>query len=320
MVLSYSFILLKIAPVFLLLGIGVIVRWRNLLNAAADPSLMKLVVQVLYPALILKYILGNEALLDIRKIWAAPLLGYGTVVGCFAVAWLAGGWLPKRHPKTRRSFALTTGIFNYGFIPIPIVLALFSEGGNAVIGVLLLFNVGVEAALWTVGVALLTAGHGEGSWKRLFNAATLTLVGSVVMNQTGGYELIPAVGYDTIAALAACAIPFGLMLAGATLADLLREERGLLRDPWPPGLACALRLGLLPMGFLLVARFLPGLNEELRRVLVVQAAMPSAIFPLVINRFYQGDSRTAVQVVLGTTVVGIVTIPLWLSFGLGWVF
>ncbi|MFM1749193.1 MAG: hypothetical protein RLZZ188_2859, partial [Verrucomicrobiota bacterium] len=36
-------------------------------------------------------------------------------------------------------------------------------------------------------------------------------------------------------------------------------------------------------------------------------------------RLYGGHPRTAVQIVVGTTAVGILTIPLWLRAGLSWV-
>ena len=39
-------------------------------------------------------------------------------------------------------------------IPIPVIALIFPEGATA--GVLLVFNVGVEAALWTLGILVLT--------------------------------------------------------------------------------------------------------------------------------------------------------------------
>jgi hypothetical protein len=70
----------------------------------------------------------------------------------------------------------------------------------------------------------------------------------------------------------------------------------------------------MPVLFLLLARFLPC-SIELKRVLVMQAAMPAAVLPIVLTRHYGGDTRTALQVALGTSLAGLVTIPLWLRFG-----
>ena len=44
--------------------------------------------------------------------------------------------------------------------------------------------------------------------------------------------------------------------------------------------------------------------------------MPAAIFPIVVTRVHHGDMPTALQVVLGTSIIGLITIPLWIGFGL----
>ena len=75
---------------------------------------------------------------------------------------------------------------------------------------------------------------------------------------------------------------------------------------------------MLPLAFLLLARYAP-FSIELKRVLVVQAAMPSGMMPLVLARHYGGQPVTAAQIILGTTVLGVLVIPLWLRFGLAWV-
>jgi len=73
--------------------------------------------------------------------------------------------------------------------------------------------------------------------------------------------------------------------------------------------SCALRLGILPVLFLLLAKYLPC-SLELKRVITIQAAMAAAVFPIVMAKHYGGDPATALRVVLGTSLVGLVTIPL----------
>jgi malate permease and related proteins len=47
--------------------------------------------------------------------------------------------------------------------------------------------------------------------------------------------------------------------------------------------------------------------------------MPTAVIPIIIPRLYGGHPKTAVQIVLGTTALGIFVIPLWLRAGFQWV-
>lgn len=72
---------------------------------------------------------------------------------------------------------------------------------------------------------------------------------------------------------------------------------------------------MLPFLFILAAKYLPA-TIELKRVLVLQAAMPAAIFPIAMARHYGGDVRLAMRVVFATSLAGLVTIPLWIRWGL----
>ena len=78
-----------------------------------------------------------------------------------------------------------------------------------------------------------------------------------------------------------------------------------------------------PLHFLisvmLFAAFVPGLSTELRQVIVVQAAMPAGIMPIVLARHYAGDSGVAIRIVLGTTLASVLTMPLWIHAGIAWV-
>ena len=56
-------------------------------------------------------------------------------------------------------------------------------------------------------------------------------------------------------------------------------------------------------------------SRDLSIVLMLQAAMPAAVFPIVIVRLYERDTETALRVVLWTSVAGVVTIPFWIAVG-----
>jgi predicted permease len=117
--------------------------------------------------------------------------------------------------------------------------------------------------------------------------------------------------------LAVCAIPLALLLSGALIADHINND--LLRHGSRAIFAsAAVRIGFLPALILLFTKIAP-LDVALKSVLVIQAAMPAAIFPIVVTRAHHGDMPTALQVVLGTSLIGLITIPLWIGFGLYWI-
>ncbi len=313
---NYLTLLGAIAPVFLLLGIGFAVRRLRWLAPEADQSLLNVVIKILYPCLILNAVLDNPALERAGNLFVAPVLGGATVVIGFAVAALALPLMRFKLASQARTFVFSIGIFNYGYLPIPLVQQLFDR---ETLGVLLLFNVGVEAAFWTVGIVVLTGISLSKGWKQILNPPAVSLVIALVLNFTGLASVLPELVLTTVGMLGACAIPLGLLLIGATLGDFagMIKESGPIR--WRiPVVASCLRLGVLPLVFLGLAAFLP-VTPELQRVLVVQAAMPAAIFPIVIARHYGGHPGTALSVVLATTCLSLLLIPLWLNLGSRWI-
>ena len=79
--------------------------------------------------------------------------------------------------------------------------------------------------------------------------------------------------------------------------------------------ALALRMAVLPLGLLLLAKLLPA-SDELKRVMVVEAAMPAAVVPIVMARHYGGDPALALRIVLVSTAASFITTPLWTRLGL----
>jgi predicted permease len=53
-------------------------------------------------------------------------------------------------------------------------------------------------------------------------------------------------------------------------------------------------------------------------VLLIQAAMPAATFPIVMTRLYEQDVQTAWVVVVATSLLSLLTIPVWMIFGAAW--
>jgi malate permease and related proteins len=311
---SYLQLLLLVLPVFALIGVGVAVRRLHWVEGEAETSLIRLVVNVCYPCLIFESVASNGALRSPGNLLLPPLVGFG-------VTWLGirAGLLVARliglHVGTGlRTFALAVGIANYGYLPLPIMEAIWGPESR---GVLLVHNVGVEIAIWTVGVLVLSGESLREGWRKLVSPILITLVLAVVFNLTQLAPHLPVVVTTTIHALGVCAIPLGLIMTGVNLAQYLHDPRELFGARVSFG-AMALRLGILPVFVLALAKYLPC-SLELKRVLVVQAAMPTAVIPIIIARLYGGHPKTAVQIVLGTTALGIFVIPLWLRAGFQWV-
>lgn len=311
---SYFQLLLLVLPVFALIGVGVAARRVHWIEGEAETSLIRFTVNVCYPCLIFESVSGNAALRNPANLLVPPLVGFG-------ITWLGirAGLVVARaiglHVGTGlRTFALAVGITNYGYLPLPIMEGMWGPESR---GILMVHNVGVEIAIWTVGVLVLSGQSLREGWRRLVSPILITLVVAVICNLTGLTPLLPKVANDTIHALGICGVPLGLVMTGVNLANYLKAPRELFETRVSLA-AMALRLGALPVLMLLLAYYLPC-SMELKRVIVVQAAMPTAMVPIILARLYGGHPQTAVQIVLGTTALGIFVIPLWLRAGLAWI-
>ena len=301
-----------VLPIFFVIGAGALARRLGWLDTEADRSLMTVVVNLLYPALIFSIILGNDALRQPSNLILPPLVGLTTVVGGFGLAMLVARKFKIGDQKECRTFAFTTGIYNYGYFPLPIIALLFDRETT---GVLLVHNLGVEVAMWVLGVGfILSPSDPKSIWKRVFSGPVIAILVAVPMNYFKVDQHLPNSALETIDLLGQCAIPLGLILIGATFMDLAKETKITSRLNIPIT-ASVLRLGILPAAFLFIAFILP-LSTELKCVSAVQAAMPCGVFPIVLARHFDGSPEVALKVVLGTTIISFLTIPLWIAIGM----
>ena len=299
-------------PVFFIILAGFVARRVGWLNEAADRSLMNVVVNLLYPAFIFSYILGNEALRAPGNVLLPPLIGLTSVVAGFGGIMLLARKIKIGDQRECRTFAFSTGIYNYGYFPIPIIALLFDRETT---GVLLVYNLGVEIAMWSLGVGfILSTNDPKPVWKRLLSAPVISILIAVPMNWLRIDQHLPNFAYESIDLLGKCAIPLGLLVIGATFADLAKGVK-LFERMQIPITAIVIRLGIFPV-ILIFFAFLFPFPTELKAVMVVQAAMPCGVFPIVLAKQFDGSPEVALKVVLATTIVSFLTIPLWIAFGL----
>lgn len=304
---SFGTLLGAVAPVFVVVACGFAMRRMGKLRPEADSSLFSVAINFLYPCLIAHAVLGNPALQDFRNVLIAPIVGAGLLLGTLVVGIIASRMLRIRRPQPGATFAFTAGIPNWGYLPIPLVQSLFGESAT---GMLFVHNIGFELMLWSVGVWFLS---GEGSWRRAFNIPFFAILAALVLNLVHAGQWLPAFILDSLRFLGQAALPLSLLLTGVSLADAVKEG-GLLAQKGVTFAGCVTRLGVIPPLVLAAAKFLP-VSLELKQVLVVQAAMPCALVPVLLARHYRGDVGMSVRIVLASTILGLLTIPLWLRIG-----
>jgi predicted permease len=303
-----------ILPVFALIAVGVALRRFHWIEGQAETSMIRFAMYVCMPCLAFDAIIGNPSLREPGNLILPPLAGFASTAAGYGVSYLAARLIGLERGKGLRTFAISAGICNYSYLPLPIVGGIWGAREQ---GVLFVHNMGVEMALWSVGLLVLTGASARDGWRRLVTPMIVTLVAAVAINLLGFAPHVPGLAVSMAHSLGVCAVPLGLVMTGVNIADYLNEPLKLLHRNVAVA-SCVVRLAVMPVLMLCAARLLPC-SVELKRVLVVEAAMPAAVIPIILSQYYGGQPLTAVQVVLSTTAVGLVTCPLWIRAGLAWV-
>jgi predicted permease len=309
---SYFTIFSAIVPVFLVIATGFLFHRRGWLSEETETGMMKLGMNLLAPCLILSLVPGNPALAKASTAAWAVGLGFGLVLSGLLLAWLGGLASGLRVGTGLRTFAISSGIQNYGFIALPLLVDLF-PGNEGPSGLAFIFGIGVEIAMWTAGIAILT---GKAGLRALVNGPFIAAIASIALNDTGLFRFIPEFVHTSMEMLGRCAVPMSIFMIGATMGRFCRE--GIFADALRIGVAGVIvRLILHASLFLAAAALLP-ISDDLRRLLVVQAAMPAAIFPIVLARLFNGQPDVAIKVVTATSLVSLGTAPFVIAWGLAW--
>ena len=310
---SFVTILGATLPVFLIIGVGFLFHRRGWLSEEIEVGMIKLGLNLLFPCYILSLVPGNPALEKVSTAGWAIGIGFGTVVAGFGIAWLVG-WVARfKRGEGLRTFVLCSGIQNYGFLALPIALSLF-PGNSGPAGLVFVHGVGVELAMWTIGLSIMS---GKAGFRSIINGPFIAVVLALILNYTGSYLWIPDILLTTMEMLGRCAVPMAVLMIGATIGRF--ATTGIFRDAFRVAASSVVaRLVVTALLILCVARFLP-ISADLKRLLVIQAAMPAAVFPIALARLFGGQPQVAIQVVLATSVVGLVSIPFVIAWGLSWV-
>jgi predicted permease len=299
------------ASVFLITFIGAILRKTGKLTDEADKTLMWLLVNLLMPSLILTSILNNPALEDVENIFLPPVLGFGSVLLGWGLGLLLYKYASLQGVKEQKSFLLTNAINNYGYLPIPLILALYDR---ETLGVLFMHNVGVETAIWSVGILIISAKQGLVTrLQRLINAPLCTIALCLLLTYFEWDVYVPSIILKTASMLGQAAIPVGVLIVGSLMYDSMKHFE--IKDGFKVVLtSVTIRLLLFPICYLTLAYLIPA-SCELKRVLLIEAAQPSAMLPIVLAKQYDASPQVAFLIILTTSLFSLVTMPLWIHYG-----
>jgi malate permease and related proteins len=310
-VISPGDVIASVLPVYLLIVAGAVLRWTRIVRKEHDEGIMRAVYTVMLPCYMLDKILGSDILRSSSVVFSAMGLGFGLILAGISVGLLVGKIMGLEKGTGMRTFALAAGTQNFGFTAAPVVEILWSTSALAM---LFVHNIGVELAMWSVGVMIMSGERGI-RWQKLVNGPVVAVVIGLALVSLGWDDAITGAPRKAMSMIGVGAFPLGIVITGCTIMDLVATEKPNLRIVLG---ASVVRLALAPMLFLSAAKFLP-IATELKQVIVVQAAMPAAMTPIILARLYGGRPAIAVQIVVITTALSLFSLPWIITLGCRWI-
>lgn len=318
-------VLLKIVSMFLVMALGWLARRRGYVTDETSRSLSRLLVDMVFPALVFTQMLRTVNWAVLREGWFIPLLGYLLIVIALLVSLLM---IPLCREKAKIGTVLfLVAIPNWIYLPLPIVEGLFGDAG---VRDVLLYNVGAQLALWTLGIwALQNARFDRQSLKNLlFNPGLIATAAGIVLALTCPparhlEAMAPGQGspvawaastvIQALVMLGSLTIPLSLLVTGIQLGSLnllidhrpSREFTGIL----------VLRLLVAPAVTMAVvwlgAQAGLMLAEVPRLTGYLIAGMPVAISCSILTERFGGDTPLAARAIFYSTLWSIITVPAW---------
>ncbi len=262
-------------------------------------GLEKLIYYVLFPALLFNSIARTK----IDFVLAAPALKTAVVVCIVGItlAWLAKP-LFRPTDKTFASGFQTAFRFN-SYIGLAVAGRLHGEAGIAAFGIIIGLVVPIcnIASVWA-----LTRHNNASLWKELMQNPLILATVSGVLYSVSGLPL-PEVVQLLISRMGAASLACGLLCVGAALVMKNVGKNAALISYFT-----VVKLIVLPVTAIVTARAL-GVTGVFFDMVVLFGALPTATSAYVLAVRMGGDGPLVAQGVTVSTLLGMLSIPLWLN-------
>ena len=280
-----------VLPAFLVIAAGFLFSRTKKIDVS---SINDLVVYVTAPCLIISSL--SDFTMD-PSVTARLFLSISAVV--FATI-IIGGALAKALRLDPRVYIPPVVFANTGNLGLPLCLFAFGQYG---FNIAILCVVSTMLLHYTVGILILGSGKGM---REIFRLPLIyATVAGIIINSVG-FE-IPVVVERPVALLGDITIPAMLFSLGYKLSEMR------LSGLWISFLFGSARIFLgVILGALFVNAF--GLKGVEAKVVILECAMPPAVFNFVLAEKYGRDSETVASIIVAGTAVSLLVLPFVISW------
>ena len=284
---------------FLLMGTGFVLRKTAKLSQSTQSQLSYLLMYVITPCLIVDSLQIDRSAELLRETGLAAVAGLiFFVIGSLVTPI----FFRKKNPETRAVLRFGAMYPNLGFMGFPLVRAVLGESAMVYATI---FIVVFQIYHWTHGVIIMSGGRNVSLKSAVLNPGVFSFfIGMLLflLNIRLPWPVANAVSF-----ISSLNTPIAMLVIGSIMvdADILK----LLRVA-PLYLGSAVKLILMP-ALTAIAIYPLGLDPIVYCTMVILSATPSAGITSIFAERFGCDSLTAAQFVSLSTLLSIITLPVF---------
>ena len=302
-----------IFTILFIISIGYYLTKIGWVNSEVSAFIPKLLTYVALPSLLFwntTSILSKEQLFSLMYGLSIPSIAIflNLMISVFLSSVLN---LPSGRIGIFRAVCFSSNVLQIG---IPVSLAFF---GQAAVPYALLYYLINTLFFWTTGNYFIARdGKGEMSEAKLFSASSIKNIFSppllaLIVALAVLLFNIPIAGFfmNTLRYLSNMTTPLALIFIGAVIFGIKLKNIRFSRDIFA---ALIMRFIISPSLILLAAYFIP-IPEMMKKVFVIQSAVPSMIQVTILAKFYGADTEYAATLTALTIIFSVIFIPFYIA-------
>ncbi len=298
-------ILSSLIMIFILIIPGFFFKKKNILTEDQNGAINSIVVNLTWPCLVIDA-MQMEFSLKILKDSAYMLLVCMLILAVIFIISFPIAKLIKL-PKTKQYLTVFMLLFgNTGFIGIPVIKALYGTDAVFYSAIVELIN---DVLIFTIGILLIQLSAGANlkiSFKQFINPGLIGVIIGLILFLLN-IQLPELIG-GSIEMIGNATTPLTMFCIGFQVGGLkLKEITGDLQVY----VICFVKLLIVPILALLAVKLWAGDFSMMEKVLIISFAMPIAAVSSIFSQQYKGEAAFATKSVLLSTVLSIITIPIF---------
>ena len=294
-----------VAPMFILIGIGMLVRRAGIVTQEENRHFNRMVFLVFFSCIMFNNIYNAK----LGEVFDGKLLAYGGG-SVFLIFLLSILFVTRIEKDPKKTGAMVQAIFrsNYVLMGIPMTGNIFGASGPAIAVATMLAAVIVPMFNTLAVIELEIFRGGRASVKKILgqlvrNPMLMGAAAGLLVNFSG-YRL-PGMVEDLVSQMAAVGTPLALVILGISF-DFSQIRRG-GRDLW---ISVAGRLVVVPAIFLTGAALL-GFRGAGFVALIAVFASPCAVSSYVMAENMGSDGQLAASTIIMSSLLSCVTLFIW---------